>query len=101
MPPVKAGSAAEDRTLTLEPNTVVGEGVFECLDGEEVLVDEWLVGVVPEVLGGLQFGRVGGQEDQMQALGHLHQGTGVVAGLIEYQHNALARTSAHCPGEVL
>ena len=98
---MKEGGTAENRTLTLEPNTVVGQGVFERLDSGEVLVEEGLVSVVPEVLGGLQFGRVRRQEDQVETLGHVHQGTGVVAGLIQDQHDALARAGACRAGEVL
>jgi hypothetical protein len=37
---------------------VVGDRVFKRVDSREVLVEEWLVGVVPQVLGGLELGRV-------------------------------------------
>jgi hypothetical protein len=65
---VKESGAADDVPLPLEPVAVVGEGVFQFVDGGEVLVDEHLVGVVPQVLGGLQLGRVGWQEDEMEAV---------------------------------
>ena len=55
---MKEGGAAEDVALALEAITVVGDGVFKRIDGGEVLVEEGLIGVVPQVLGGLQFGRV-------------------------------------------
>jgi hypothetical protein len=88
-PPVKEGGAAEDVALAVEPITVVGDRVFERVDGREVLVDEWLVGVGPPVLGGLELGRVGRREDALEAIWHVDQRAGVVAGLIEHQHDAL------------
>ena len=73
-PPVKEGGAAEDVALALEAITVVRDGIFERIDGGEVLVEEGLIGAVPEVLGGLEFGRVWRQEHQMEAPGTASSG---------------------------
>jgi uncharacterized radical SAM superfamily protein len=94
---VKESGAAEDVALALEPITMVGDRVFKRVDRREVLVEEWLVGVVPQVLGGLELGRVRRQEDQMEAIGHLEQGAGVVAGLIEHHDTTMMRLVGPAP----
>src|SRR5262245_43935223 len=98
-PPVKESGAAENVALALEQITVVGDRVFKRVDSREMLVEEWLVGVMPQVLGGLELGRVRRQEDQMEAIWHLDQGAGVVASLIEHEHDTLGRASTHRGGE--
>ncbi len=48
----------------------------------------------PERLGGLQFGTVGRQVDQPDAVRHGEVGQGVPAGVVEQQHDALLGTGA-------
>ncbi|MDP4027136.1 hypothetical protein Q8W71_31645 [Methylobacterium sp. NEAU 140] len=51
----------------------------------EVLVDDGLVDEAPEVLCGLEFGRVGRQVDEPQAVGHAQSRFGVPTGPIKQQ----------------
>ena len=57
-PPVKEGGAAEHGGLALKGVTAGGNRVFEGGEGGEVLVDQRIVGELPEVFGGLEFGGV-------------------------------------------
>jgi hypothetical protein len=45
--------------VVVEAVAVGGDRVFQLVDGGTVLVDERLVGVVPQVFGRLQLGRGG------------------------------------------
>lgn len=51
----------------------------------EVTVDDGLVDEAPEVLGGLEFGGVGRQVDEPQAVGHPQSRFGVPSGTVEEQ----------------
>ena len=62
-------------------------------------VDQAGVGQRPQVLGGLQFGRVRREEEQVDMVGHTQLHAGVPSGAIEDQHNLLARTRAHLAGK--
>ena len=53
-----------------------------------------VVGQRPEVLGGLQFGRVGRQEEQMDVLGHAQPHAGVPARAVEDEHDLLLRAGS-------
>jgi len=71
---VKEGRAADHSGLALQGIATGGERVFERGERGEVLVDQRVVGEAPQMLGGLEFGGVGRQEDQMEAVGDLDQG---------------------------
>ena len=55
--------------LGLERGAVGHLGVLEPLDAGEMAVDEHVVGQRPAVLGGLRFGGIRRQEEQMEVLG--------------------------------
>ncbi len=57
-----------------------------------MLVDQRRVGEWPQVLGRLQFGRVGRQKEQVDVLGHAEADAGMPAGPVEYEHDLLGRT---------
>jgi hypothetical protein len=98
---VKAGGAADDVRLVLEAVAVLGHRVFERLDGRNMRSDERLVAVLPEMRGGLQLGRVGREEDPVDALGELELGAGLLARLIKRQDDALGEAGAHRLGKGL
>jgi len=91
-PPVKAGGRADEIGSRLEGSAASKLGIFQLLDGGEVLVDECGVGQWPQVLGGLEFGRVRRQKEQVDVLRHPQFDTGMPARPIEDQHNLLGRT---------
>ena len=69
---MKEGGAVEHGGLALEGVTAGRKGVFEGGERGEVRIDQRIVGELPQMLGGLELGRVGGQEDEMEALRDLH-----------------------------
>ena len=56
--------------LALERGAVGQLRLFELLDGLEMAVVEGRVGQRPEMLGGLEFGGIGRQEEQVDMVGH-------------------------------
>ena len=73
--------------IAVENATALGDDVLKIGEGLEVLVGQWLVEDGPEVLGRLQFGRVPGQVDEPEALGHDQVGRGVLAGVVEQKRD--------------
>ena len=55
----------------------------------KMTVDERRIGELPEVLAGLQFRRVGRQEEEMDVLGHPDVVAVVPARLVEHEHDLL------------
>lgn len=53
------------------------------------------IGQRPEMLGGLKLGRVGGQEEQIDVLGHLEMDARVPARSVEHQDDLLAGACAY------
>ncbi len=54
-------------------------------------VDERGIGERPQMLGGLQFGRIGRQEEQVDVVGHAQALRAVPARAIEDEDDLLAR----------
>lgn len=59
------------------------DDIFEVFDGWDVLVDDRFVDESPKRFGRLQFGRIGRQEHEAQALRNLKAGLGMPAGAVE------------------
>lgn len=99
-PPREQRRGANAFRLTLEDSAARGLGVFEVVDAGEVAVRERGVGQRPEMFGGLDLGRVGGQEEQMHVVGHAQFHAAMPAGAVEDQYNLFARPGAHlaCKG---
>jgi hypothetical protein len=96
---VKEGRAAEQGGLPLQGVAAGGKRVFARGERGNVLVAQRIVGTLPQMLGRLQFGGGGRQEDQMKALGDLDHGTGVLPRLVEHEHHALGGTRADRAGK--
>ena len=67
-PPMEAGGRTDEIRPALEGSAAGELGIFEVLNGGEVLVDQGGVGQRPEVLGWLQLRRIGWQEEQMDVV---------------------------------
>jgi len=83
--------------LLLEHQAALRLDAFQLGEGREALVGERLIGERPEMLGGLQLGRGGGQEQQVDAVWHLDLRAGMPACSVQHQEDALARPCAHIP----
>ena len=94
-PPGEARGRADEVRPLLKRGAVGELGVFQVLDGSKVLVDEGGIGQRPQVLGRLQFGRVGREKQQVDMVGdsQLDAG-GFPAGPIEHEHDLLAGTGS-------
>lgn len=64
-------------------------------------VDQWFIGQWPQVLGRLQLGRIGRQEEQVQTFWNGERLTGMPAGAVEHQHNLLVSARSYGLREML
>ncbi len=65
---MKVRVRADDLRLVLQHDTALDLCGLELIEGAERLIGDPLVGERPQALTGLQFGRIGRQEEQMDAL---------------------------------
>ncbi len=96
---MEEGGGADEIGLALEDDAPLCLDVFQVVDRREVAVDEDRVAERPEVLGGLEFRRAGGQEEQVDMLGDLQLRTRVPASAIQDEHDLLGRPRADRTGE--
>ena len=98
---MEAGRRTDEIGPRLQGSAVGELGVFEVLDAGEMLVDECSVGQGPEMFGGLQFGRVRGQKEQVDVLGDPEVDAGrFPARPIEHQHDLLVGASTRLAREL-
>ena len=70
-PPVEQGIGPDLIWIIGEDATAFRQGLVEIVEGLEMGVGESFVGQRPQMLGGLEFGRVCRQEHQLDAMGDL------------------------------
>ena len=80
--------------LLLERQAAGSLGIFEFLDVGEVAVDERGIGQGPQMLGGIEFGGIGQQEQQMDVLRHVQSRAGMPAGTVQDEHDLLLGSGA-------
>lgn len=97
---MKVRVRADDLRLVLQHNTALDLCGFEIIERAERLIGDSLVGQGPQALTGLQFGRIGWQEEQMDAFGHHEFFAGLPACLIEDEQDPLGRACADGLGEM-
>ena len=90
---MKEGGAPDHGGLPLQGVTAGGKGVFEGGERGELLVDQRVVGELPEMFGGLKLGGVRRQVDEMNPLRDLHQRTDVIPRLVEHEHDSPGGTA--------
>jgi hypothetical protein len=95
---MEAGLAADEVAVVAKGDAAVGDDGIEFAEGFEVPVDDGLVDVGPEGLGGLQLGRIGRQEDEADALGDGER-LGVPAGAVEHEDDDPVASGAGLAGE--
>lgn len=71
----------------MENATALGDGLLEISEGLEVAVGERLIQNRPEVLGGLQFGRIPRQVNEPDPIRHGQVRLSVPAGVVEPEHD--------------
>jgi len=92
---MEKGSGADEGWLRLECDAVLGFRLLQILDAGEMTIDQRSIGQRPEMFGGLQFGRVGWEEVQIDVVGHTQAQTGVPSGTIQHQHHLLCGADSH------
>ncbi len=97
---MKVRVRADDLRLVLQHDTALDLCSLEIIERAERLVGDPLIGQGPQALTGLQFGRIGRQEEQMDTFGHHEFFAGMPAGLIQDQQDALRWACADGLGEL-
>ena len=87
---MEQGRGADSLRLPLQRDTASGLGVFELLDGGEMAIHQDGIGERPQMLCGLEFGRIRRQKEQVDVVGHAQALGAVPAGPIQHQHDLLA-----------
>lgn len=85
--------------LLLEGETALCLHLFQRGQIREAHISQRLVGERPEVLSRLELGGVGGQDEQMDALGDLDVLTGMPSRSIQDQRNPLGRSCTDIPSK--
>jgi hypothetical protein len=93
-PPREEGGGADALRLALQSDAARGLGVFEVVNRGEMPIGQRGVGQWPQMLRRLEFGGVGGQEEQVDVVGHAQLHAGMPSGAVEHQHDLFARTRA-------
>ncbi len=78
---MKVRVRADDLRLVLQYDTALDLCGLEIIERAERLIGDTFVGERPQALTGLQFGRIGRQEEQMDAFGHHEFFAGMPAGI--------------------
>ena len=88
-PPVKERGGAHEIATGLQGDTAGGLDVLQLLDRGEMAVDQDGVGERPQMFGGLQFGGIRRQEEQVDVVGHAQALGAVPARAIQDEDNLL------------
>ena len=72
----------------LELAAALGDGGAEFVQRGDMPINDWLIHQGPEMLRGLEFGRVGRQEDEADPLGHDEALGSMPAGIVEHEDDA-------------
>ncbi len=74
----------------LQCHAALSLGIFQVFDGGEGAIGEDRVGERPEVFSGLELGRVGGQEQEVDVLGDLYLDAAMPASPVEGEDDFVA-----------
>jgi len=97
---MEEGHGANSFWLVEQGLTALDLSVFQVIEGVKRLIRHAFIGQGPEPFAGLQFGRVGRQKDQMEAIGDDQLGTALPAGAIKHQNQLPGCTGPDGLGEV-
>jgi hypothetical protein len=96
---VETGLASDPIAVGGEADALAGDSGVRFGEAAEVPVDDRLVEVDPQRLGGLELGGVGRQVDEAEALGDGETGRAVPAGVVEHEHDDAVPPGACLSGE--
>lgn len=98
-PPLEARGGADEIRACLERQAAQRLSVLEVLNAGKMPIGQHGVGERPEMFGGLEFGRIRRQKEQMDVLRDAQVARGVPSRAIQDQHNLLAGTGANLLSE--
>jgi len=93
------GGCRDGVAIAMQMAASACEGFIEILDSIEVFVDEGLIDERPKMLGRLELGTVGGQEDQPDSIGNRQVLGTVPARVVENQNDDAVASRARLSGE--
>ena len=67
---MKVSQRADHLRLVLKQHTALDLCCFQVVEGAEGAIGNAFIGQRPQALAGLEFGGIGRQEEEMDALGH-------------------------------
>ena len=94
---MEVGVRPEDGGIELA--TALGDGSAEFVERGEMAIGDRLIHQRPEMLRGLEFGRVGRQEDEADPLGDDQTLGSMPAGIVEHEDDAALAAGAGLTGE--
>src|SRR3954468_20059082 len=94
---MEVGVRSEDGSIELA--TARGDGGAEVVERGEMPIGDRLIHQRPEMLGRLEFGRVGWQEDEADPLGDGQVLGAMPAGVVEHEDDAALAARAGLTGE--
>ena len=91
---MEAGSAFDGVAFVDEGGASFSDDVVEFVDRRDVFVDDGFINQRPQRFGWLQLGRIGRQEDQAHAFGHVQASFAMPTGVVENEHDGSINASA-------
>ena len=91
---MKVGQRTDPLCLVLKHDTALNLGDLKVVEGPERAVGHTLVGERPQAEASLQFGGIGWQEEQMDALGHHELFARMPPRSIQHQQDPLGGASS-------
>src|SRR5208337_3035301 len=89
-PPMEGGAGSDLLAPLGEGDALVGDFLFEALDGRDVLVDDRLVDQRPQGFGRLQLGCVGRQKNEANTIWDLQSGWAMPSRIVEHEQDNAA-----------
>jgi len=96
---MKVRVATNEIRLLLEGEAALCLGLLKGRQIVEVSVGQRLIGEWPEMLSRLQFWGVGGQDEEMDAVGHLDLLPGMPPSAVEHQQDPFRWSDTHVPSK--
>ena len=90
---------ADEVAARVEGDAARGLGIFELVDGSEVAIDQHGVRQRPQMLGGLELGRIRRKQQQVDVLGDAQLGARMPASPIQDEHDLFGGAGADLTGE--
>jgi len=96
---MEQGGGADEIRAGLQRQAAGGLGVLQLVDRGEMVIGERRVGERPQMLGGLEFGRVGRKKQEVDMIGHAQALGAVPPSPIQHEHDLFGGACSHLTRE--